>query len=247
VDGDGKDEVFDGTTLLNPDGTMRWSIYREHPDIVAIKRILPGSKDRQVYFAVESSVHAGAYVVDAKTGKIHWKVNREDDPRWQHAHIGWAADIYADSPGMEMLTNRDGHAAKDTVLFSATGKILANPFPGGYKPVNWTGGEVRELMSPDGRRIGRFNGNGIDMLEGVSPNGSGGGNCSMVGDLAGDYRDEVVCTGKTAEGNPAVFVYTNIDPIRRREVTRTASREYRLWIARNMTGGYPSYFEWQAE
>ena len=35
VDGDGRDEVFDGTTLLNPDGTVRWSIYREHPDIVA--------------------------------------------------------------------------------------------------------------------------------------------------------------------------------------------------------------------
>jgi hypothetical protein len=25
--------------------------------------------------------------VDAKTGKILWKVNREDDPRWTHAQI----------------------------------------------------------------------------------------------------------------------------------------------------------------
>jgi rhamnogalacturonan endolyase len=73
VDGDGTDEVFDGTTVLNGDGTVRWSIYREHPDIVAIKRFLPGSKKRQVYYAVESTVHAGAYLVDAATGKIIWK------------------------------------------------------------------------------------------------------------------------------------------------------------------------------
>jgi hypothetical protein len=61
-------------------------------------------------------------VVDAKTGKIIWKANRETDPRWIHAHMGWAADIWEDSPGMEILTNRDGHTVRDTVLFSADGK-----------------------------------------------------------------------------------------------------------------------------
>jgi hypothetical protein len=74
-----RDEVFNGTTLLNPDGTVRWSIYRLHPDIVSVKRMLPGGKDRQVFFAVESNIHAGAYLVDARSGKIIWKVNREDD------------------------------------------------------------------------------------------------------------------------------------------------------------------------
>jgi rhamnogalacturonan endolyase len=244
VDGDDRDEVFDGTTLLNPDGTVRWSIYREHPDIVAVKRILPGSKDRQVYYAVESGVHAGAYVVDAKSGKLIWKLNREDDPRWVHAHIGWASDIWEGSPGMEMLTNRDGHTAEDQVLFASDGKILANPFPPGWRPVNWTGGAVRELMSQNGARLGRFNGTGVTPLPGPGPNPSGG-SCNMVADLAGDYRDEVVCSGKTKDGAPAVFVYTNIEPAARREVTRMASREYRIWVARNMGGGYPSYFEWE--
>ncbi|MDP2997649.1 MAG: SUMF1/EgtB/PvdO family nonheme iron enzyme [Bryobacterales bacterium] len=242
VDGDGRDEVFDGTTCLNPDGTMRWSIYRLHPDIVAVKHILPNSKDRQVYYAVESGSHAGAFLVDAKTGKIIWKVNREDDPRWVHAHIGWASDIWDGSPGMEMLTNRDGHDAKDIVLFSATGKILANPFPGGWRPVNWTGAATRELMSNDGKRLGRFNGKDVTTLDGAGPN-EGRGNCNMVADLAGDYRDEVVCMGQTKDGNPAIFVYSNLEPAARRELSRTEDREYRIWLARNMGGGYPSYFE----
>jgi rhamnogalacturonan endolyase len=240
VDGDGRDEVFDGTTLLNPDGTVRWSIYREHPDIVAIKHILPGSKDRQVYYAVESSVHAGAYLVDARTGKIIWKVNREDDPRWTHAHTGWAADIWEGSPGMEMLTNRDGHLAKDLVLFSAEGKILMNPFPQGWKPVNWTGGKTRDLISGNGTQLARFTGKGVAPLAGTGPNEAGKGGCSMVADLAGDYRDEVVCM---ADGK--VLVYSNIEPAEGREITRTANREYRLWLARNIGGGYAAYFEWQ--
>ena len=67
----------------------------------------------------------------------------------------------------------------------------------------------------------------------------------MVADLVGDFPDEVVCFGKTKEGNPALFVFTNTEPIVKREVARTSGREYRLWMARNMGGGYPSYFEWQ--
>ncbi len=244
VDGDGRDEVFDGTTVLNPDGTVRWSIYREHPDIVAIKHILPGRPERQVFYAVESNVHAGAYVVDAKTGKIHWKVNREDDPRWTHAHMGWAADIWAESPGIEMLTNRDGHDAKDQVLFSALGKILLNPFPPGWYPVNWTGGAARELMSFDGKRLGRFTGNGVESIPGIQINEAPGGSCRFVADLAGDYRDEVVCLG-TKEGAPAVLVFSNTEMNPKRDITRTASREYRLWLARNWGGGYASYFEWE--
>ena len=225
---------------------MRWSIYREHPDIVAIKHILPGSRDRQVFYAVESSVHAGAYLVDAKSGKIHWKVNREDDPRWTHAHRGWVADIWAGSPGLEMITNRDGHLMNDEVLFASDGRILVNPFEPGWWPVNWTGGAVRDLMSLDGKRIGSFDGSKV-AASGPGPLAGASGRCGMVADLAGDFRDEVVCTAVAADGGPVLRVYTNLSPAGTRGVTRTASREYRLWLARNMGGGYASYFEWEPE
>jgi len=185
VDGDGRDEVFDGTACLNPDGTLRWAIYRQHPDIVAIKDILPGHPGLEVFYAVESSRHAGAYVVDARTGRIIWKLNREDDPRWVHAHTGWAADIWDGSPGLELLTNRDGHDVKDLVLFSADGKILLNPFPPGWRPVTWEGNATRELMSSDGQRLGRFNGREVVPIAGPGPN-AGKGACVMVADLLGD-------------------------------------------------------------
>lgn len=245
VDGDGRDEVFNGTTLLNPDGTMRWSLYRAHPDIVAIKHILPGVKTRQVFYVVETSTHAGAYLADAATGRLIWKVNREDDPRWTHAHIGWAADISAAHPGMEMLTNRDGHLAKETVLFGADGKILMEGFPARYRPVNWTGSDARDLVSPDARELARFDGAKLIPSTVAAPSGEP---CSviMVADLVGDYRDEIVCSRAAEGGRRQIVILTNATPSRK-EITRTASREYRLWLARNLGAGYGSYFEWQPE
>ena len=154
--------------------------------------------------------------------------------------MGWAADIWEGSPGMEMVTNRDGHLADDQVLFSSDGKILLNPFPKGWRPANWTGGAARDLMSADGTKLGRFNGKTVELLAGVRPNDAGRGSCNMTADLAGDYRDELVCIS----GNK-VSVFSNMEPAARREITHTANREYRMWIARNMGGGYPSYFEWE--
>ena len=75
----------------------------------------------------------------------------------------------------------------------------------------------------------------------------GRGECDMTADLAGDYRDEVVCIESEKQGGDgfAVLVYSNTETAKTREAGRTDEREYRLWLARNYTGGYPTYFEWQ--
>ncbi len=242
VDGDGKDEVFDGTTCLNGDGTVRWSIYREHPDIVAIKDIIPDRPGLEVYYAVESSVHAGAYVVDAKDGTVIWKINREDDPRWSHAHVGWAADIWPASPGLECLTNRDGHAAKETVLISSSGRIIAEPFPN-LMPLEWDGGDGRELIARDGRAISRFDGKQVVALPFPPPSEVKDGRVVMVADLVGDFRDEVVVVGPNADGHFTVSVFSPTIPINHRKTTPAARHAYRMWLAHNLTGGYGSYFE----
>jgi hypothetical protein len=222
---------------------VRWSIYAGHPDVVAIKKIIPGLPGRQVFFAVEDNTNAGAYVVDANTGKLIWKQNREDDIRWFHAHTGWAADISAEHPGLEMMTNRDGHFVRDTLLIASDGTILMNPFPRGYTPINWLGGATRELMSEGGKKLNRFNGKEFVPLDDPAPN-EGGGRVIVSADLCGDFRDEIV-TSELADGRPVVKIYTNVTPIARRETTRLADREYRMWLARNLGAGYGQYFEWQ--
>jgi rhamnogalacturonan endolyase len=243
VNGDGRDEVFDGGTCINSDGTLRWSITVGHPDVVAVKHIIPNRPGREVFVAVEDNTNAGAYVVDANTGKVLWKVNREEDPRWTHAHTGWVADIIADSPGMEMMTNRDGHLLRDTLLFDAFGKIVLSPWVGGWTPVNWLGGDKREMMSNDGKKLGYFNGRTFDELPNSGPN-EGNGRPMYAADLMGDFRDELICTVNNGNRR-SVVIYTNTTPIAKRSTTRLADHEYRTWLARNLTAGYGSYFEWQ--
>jgi hypothetical protein len=58
-------------------------------------------------------------------------------------------------------------------------------------------------------------------------------------DLAGSI------SGKVVDPQDAVLVYTNTAPVARREVTRTANREYNLWLTHNLCAGYGSYFEWE--
>ena len=243
VDGDGKQEVFNGTTCLNHDGSLRWSIYRQHPDIVSIHDFLPERPGLEVYYVVESNAHAGVYMVDANTGEVIWKINREDDPRWTHGHVGWASDIWDGSPGIECMSNRAGHSDHVQVLFSSTGKILAEPFPR-YNPVEWDGNPTRELLIANGTRIAKFDGENVVDIPGVKPNSIPGAGLKMVADLYGDFRDELVLLKRAEDGMYKIIVATSLQSVDKSFVAPTETLDYRLWLARNMGGGYSSvYFQ----
>ena len=243
VDGDGKQEVFDGTTCLNHDGTLRWSIYRQHPDIVSIHDYLPERPGLEVFYIVESSVHAGVYMVDANSGEVIWKVNREDDPRWTHGHSGWTADIWAGSAGIECVSNRAGHNDRNLILFSADGRVLLEPFPYGYVPLEWDGDPTRELWDGERRTIGNFDGKQIVAAAGPGPLLPERGGVMMVADLYGDFRDELIVSTTDDEGKRAIRVITAHQPAGQRYLTPTESLDYRLWLGRNMGGGYRSIYD----
>jgi rhamnogalacturonan endolyase len=244
VDGDGRQEVFDGTTCLNHDGTVRWSIYRQHPDIVSIHDYLPDRPGLEVFYIVESSVHAGVYMVDADSGEVIWKVNREDDPRWTHGHTGWTADIWDGSPGIECVSNRAGHNDHNLILFSADGRVLLEPFPYGYLPLEWDGDTTRELWDAAQRSVGDFDGRQVVATSGLGPLLPARSGVLMVADLYGDFRDEFVVSTTDEEGKRGIAVVTSTCPVAHKYVTATESLDYRLWLGRNMGGGYRSAYDW---
>jgi len=241
VDEDGKQEIFNGTTCLNHDGTVQWSIYRQHPDIVSIHDYLPERPGLEVFYIVESSVHAGVYMVDASSGQIIWKVNREDDPRWTHGHTGWTSDIWDGSPGIECTSNRAGHNDRNVILFSAEGKVLLEPFPYGYTPLEWDGDRTRELLRD--RKIGNFDGRRIVPADDNQPDLPKNSQVLMVADLYGDFRDELVLSVTDEDGGKYIAVVAATHPTERRYVAATEDRDYRLWLARNMGGGYRSIYD----
>ena len=240
MDGDGKQEVFDGTTCINHDGSLRWSIYKQHPDIVSIHDYLPERPGLEVFYIVESSMHAGVYMVDANTGEIIWKLNREDDPRWTHGHHGWTSDIWSGSAGIECISNRAGHSDQNMILFSADGRILLEPFPFGLTPVEWDGDLTRELLGNNGHTIANFDGEEVLEVPGVHPNPFPDARLLMVADLYGDFRDELVLMTVTEQGGKAIAVVTASGPMDKKFISATENLDYRLWLARNMGGGYRS-------
>ena len=242
VDGDGKQEVFNGTTCINHDGSLRWSIYKQHPDIVSIHDYLPERPGLEVFYIVESSVHAGVYMVDANTGEIIWKLNREDDPRWTHGHHGWTSDIWSGSAGIECVSNRAGHNDRNLILFSADGRALLEPFPFGLTPLEWDGDLTRELLGNNGQTIANFDGKKVLEVPGVQPNPFPDARLLMVADLYGDFRDELVLMTTTEPGGKAIAVVTAPEPMDKKFISATENLGYRLWLARNMGGGYRSIY-----
>ncbi|MHC4432261.1 MAG: rhamnogalacturonan lyase family protein, partial [Planctomycetota bacterium] len=227
--------------------TLRWSIYRQHPDIVSIHDYLPDRPGLEVFYIVESSMHAGVYLVDASSGEIIWKVNREDDPRWTHGHRGWTADIWDGSPGIECVSNRAGHNDQNLILFSADGRSLLEPFPTGYTPIEWDGDPTSELLGSGGRTLANFDGKEARIVPGVHPFPGQSGSVVMVADLYGDFRDELVLITPTQSGGRAITVVTSPEPIDKAFVAANESPDYRLWVGRNMGGGYRSVYFHQLE
>jgi len=243
VDGDGRQEIFDGTTCLNPDGRLRWSIYRQHPDKVTIHDFLPGRPGLEAFFLVESNAHAGIYMVDAPSGKIIWKVNREDDPRWTHGHYGWNADICGSIDGIECIVTRAGHWDENLVLYAADGRLLLEPFPNGYQPVEWDGDPVRELLGESGRRLAEFDGKKITIIPDAKPNPIPKSHLLMQADLCGDFRDELILQTTNETGAPVIAIVTATTVAAGAMSSPMEERDYRLWLGRNMGGGYPTFFD----
>lgn len=243
VDGDGKQEVFYGTNCLNHDGTLRWSIYRGHADIISVQDYIPDRPGLEVYYLVETKIHAGAYLVDANTGEVIWKSNKDDDSRWDHAHYGWTADIWDGSPGKECTGVRNGHDDPWFVVYSAKGKVLQDSLTSNIRPFEWDGDLTRELFYNNGYNVGKWNGKEIVEIKGSHPNPIPNSTCIFTADLCGDFRSELVVLRKTEEGRDAISIVTSTEPMHKKYISPAETIDYKLWLSRNCGGGYASIFD----
>jgi hypothetical protein len=127
------------------------------------------------------------------------------------------------------------------ILFSANGKELLEPFPFGYTPIEWDGDETRELFKNS--KIGNFDGKVVIPSSDNQPNLPENSRILMVADLYGDFRDELILSVTDGGGKQSIQVLTATHPIKRRFITQTATLDYRLWLGRNMGGGYRSVYD----
>ncbi|MCD7752720.1 MAG: hypothetical protein LUI10_13465 [Lachnospiraceae bacterium] len=187
VNGDGKDELLCGYTLLDSLGHPLWTypIQVDHTDEIVAGKFMAGSD--QPYFACVSGTQ-GFFI-----GDFHGNIVKRD--LIGHAQRVSVANYCPEREGFEIaVTNFWGHQGV-LYLYDSEGNQLwetENDMNGNIlAPVNWLGnGQDFILTNPDPQKGGLLDGNGMRAV--AFPDDGHPVMCCEAIDLCGDERDELV-------------------------------------------------------
>jgi rhamnogalacturonan endolyase len=227
VDGDGKDEILVGYTLLDDDGTKLWSLdLGDHADGVAIGRfcygepiqaIIAASDEGILWVSMEGQIlrhHRAGHCQTVTVADLH---SGRNDPVV-------ATITFWGHPGIVLLYDSSGSLLERRELTAPRGSALS--------PVNWDG-SGRELILLSGHPVhgGMIDGE-CDTVVRFPDDGHPYLCCEPV-DLVGDKRDEIILWDEDS-----IWIYTQEDdgsdscysPIRQREYNMS---NYRAQISLN--------------
>lgn len=224
VDGDGRDEVFYGSMVIDDNGKGLWSSGLGHGDAMHVSDLDPTRPGLEKFGAHENmrmSGNRGAAMLDARTGEILWSTPADKD-----TGRGIAADIDPRHAGAEAW------ASNSRELYDAKGNVIPGAHPRAANfAIWWDGDRLRELL--DGKRITKWNWQAgredllLDPVGVVSNNGTKA-NPALSADLLGDWREELVVPSADSR---ELRIYTSPIPTAERIVTLMHDPVYRLGVA----------------
>ncbi len=246
VDGDGKDEIIYGAMAVDDDGTPLYSTGLGHGDALHVSDMDPSRPGLEVFMPHETpSAYgpAGGEFRDARTGELLFGIPATGD-----VGRGVAGDIWAGSPGYEAWASGGGATS---ALFASDGSVVGRRPSTSNFLIWWDADLTRELF--DGQNSGagtpRIDKYGLSgdtrllNLSGASTNNGTKATPSLVADLFGDWREEVIV--RTSD-NTALRIYTTTIAATSRLYTLMHDSQYREAIAWQNVGynqpPNPSFF-----
>ncbi|WP_165830098.1 rhamnogalacturonan lyase family protein [Flavobacterium hydrophilum] len=245
VDGDGKDEIINGSSAINDDGKRLWTYGQGHGDALHMSDMDPDRPGQEIWQCLESEGQYSPYGIrlnDAKTGKmIFGAVTTGDVGR------ALAADIDPNHRGYEMWSSSGN-------LYNVQdGQIGTSKPTYGSQAVNgavwWDGDLGRELL--DGTIMDKWNPATqslnrlftIYQAAPVSSNNDSKKNPALTGDILGDWREEIILR---RTDNTALILFTTNIATGHRIPTLMHDPQYRTAIAWQNSAynqpPHPSYF-----
>lgn len=227
ADGNGKDEVCNGSSAVNYDGSGFYVNGLGHGDALHMTDMDPGRPGLEVWQCHEEPARYGQYGLefrDAATGQPLWGVATTGD-------IGraLAADIDPRYKGYECW----GAAG---YLYNCKGDSIGPSRPTINHAVWWDGDLLRELL--DGTKLEKWNhqtNSLVRLLSLYQPSlGSGESNNTtkanpcVTADILGDWREEIILR---SVDNNYLNIYTTVTPTTYRFYTLMHDPQYRLAIA----------------
>lgn len=213
VDGDGKQEIMYGAGALKPDGTTHYRTGFEHGDAIHTGDFIPSRPGLEYFMSLEHKPY-GAFLCDASTGTVLWRITAGSDtgrglighfnPEAQDAYWQTSAnmaEIY--DTGQNLISNSIKHGGGA----SLNNRIYWN----GDLADDYYDKSVLEYWNVDSKAFWRLQMNGTNYTSGELNNASKYNPC-VLGDMLGDWREEIVTwsntdmdKGKDSDGN---VIYT---------------------------------------
>ncbi|QDU55509.1 rhamnogalacturonan lyase family protein [Aeoliella mucimassa] len=238
VDGDGYDEIVYGASVIDHDGTGLYSTGLGHGDALHVSDMDPTNPGLEIFMVHESpgayesqGRDAGAEVHDAMTGELLVQVPSNND-----VGRGVAGDIDPNHEGYEFWATTDEgtryiYNVSGDALYETPGNMMVNFL------VYWDGDLSRELL--DGTTVSEWNNPGRTNLLSYSAssfnntghlasNNSTKSTPSLVADLLGDWREEIVW--RRAD-NSALEIWISATPTDTRLTTLMHDTHYREAVA----------------
>ncbi|MBC9032406.1 rhamnogalacturonan lyase [Sphingomonas sp. JC676] len=224
VDGDGRDEVFYGSMVVDDNGRGLWSSGLGHGDTMHLGDLDPNHPGLEKFGAHEvmrMSGNRGAAMLDAKTGAILWSTPADKD-----TGRGVSMDIDPRHPGEEAW------ASNSRELYDVKGNVI----PGGHpRAANfgiwWDGDRLREPL--DGKKITKWDWTTSSEKvlldpEGMVWNNGTKANPSLSADILGDWREELMLPSADSR---ELRIYETPFSTTERIVTLMHDPVYRLGVA----------------
>jgi hypothetical protein len=244
VDGDGKDEVINGASVINDDGKRLWTYGYGHGDALHMSDMDPDRLGQEIWQCYEdpgSYDSLGIRLVDAKNGKTIFGTKTTGD-----VGRALAADIDPYHRGYEMWSSSGN-------LYNVQDGQIGTVKPIGSQAVNhvvwWDGDLGRELL--DGTILDKWNPttqslNRVFTIYNAAPvtgNNDTKKNPCLTADLFGDWREEIILR---RSDNTALIIFSTTIPANYRITTLMHDPQYRTAIAWQNSGynqpPHPSFY-----
>lgn len=248
VDGDGKQEIVYGSATIDHNGSLLYSSQDilpagssdpgtlarlGHGDAMHVTDIDPNRPGMEIYMVHEGGTWApyGYSLRDAKTGElIYGGYTGRDTGR------GMVGDIDPTQPGLETWANTS------VGLWTADGKKLGSIAPGTNMNIKWSGDMTTQIV--DGAlevtpTIQDWKKGTLLTAEGTRTNNGTKGNPSLVADIFGDWREELLV--RTTDSS-SIQMYMSTEVTNHKLYTLMHDPQYRAEVARQSTTyNQPSY------
>ncbi|RXK85775.1 rhamnogalacturonan lyase [Filimonas effusa] len=223
VDGDGRQEVINGSSAIDDNGKGLWTNEMGHGDALHMSDMdpeRPGLEIWQSYEGPRGNGGVGAALVDARTGN---RIFTMPEPKIDVGRA-LAADIDPRYKGYEMW-------AAVGNLYTAKGVEIGAAKPSMNFAIWWDGDLLRELL--DGTTVYKWdyeNSRQVPLLEttGTASNNWTKKTPALSADILGDWREEVIF--RTSD-NQHLRIYTTTIPTQHRIYTLMHDPQYRVAIA----------------